>query len=747
MQMCLLAGADEFFAFDADFCLNPVLQRAIARAESRQKLGWSKQLTDYIPKTEVNLQYRTFFEQAPFGAAILDGTGHLAVTNKTLQDMLGYSEQEFQDLSVADITHPEDLARDTGLFMEVLAGERDHYQIEKRYVRKTGAAVWTNLSMFVERGEDGMPQFGFGLAEDITARKQAENALRESELSIRELYRVSASREIPEDEKVRHLLEMGCRRFGLPTGILSRIDGDRFEILEAHSPDLELVRGQVFQLGELYCCDTVRSQAPLAIEHAGASEWRAHPCYTTMQAETYLGAPVFVDGEIHGTLCFSGGEPHSLPYTSADKDLLQLMARWIGGEEERKRREKALQSSQQQLMQAQKMEAVGRLTGGVAHDFNNLIMAIRGNLELLLKEGNWDPVTRSDLLEIDGAARRGAQLTQQLLAFSRQQVLSPQVLDLNTRISDMNGILSRLVGESVELVLRLDPAIGSVEADPGQIDQIILNLVVNGRDAMPEGGAIVVETGDVEITEAEAKTYPYPVRSGPYVQLSVRDSGCGMDEDTMSRIFEPFFSTKGQRGTGLGLSTVYGIVKQSGGYIWVESEEGKGTIFRIHLPRIQTPVGSQNCPSASADSHRGSETVLLVEDEVMIRKLTRRMLQGSGYAVLEAASPAAAIALCESHPGPIHLIVTDLLMPGMNGRELADRLNTIRPGVPVLYLSGYASDTALQLGMLEPGTAFLQKPVDSQRLTSTVRNLLAEFPVSPSGQTFAAPDPVPGRIG
>ena len=578
-RMALLFGADECFTPDDLRPLDAVLRDAMTRAEARSR-SRSSAYGDRPPMPPRDRSgYEAFFTLAPFGAGIVDGSGHHALTNAAYRQFLGYSAEEMRGLSVAAVTHPDDLERDTALFLEILAGKRDSYQLEKRYIRKDGRTVWGNFSLFVERNADGSPRLGFGLVEDITERKETEEALRQS---------------------------------------------------------------------------------------------------------------------------------------------------------------------QQQLMQAQKMEAVGRLTGGVAHDFNNLIMAIRGNVELLLKEGNWDPAARSDLLEIDGAARRGAQLTQQLLAFSRQQVLSPQVLDLNTRISDMHAILSRLVGESVELVLRLDPAIGSVEADPGQIDQIILNLVVNGRDAMRESGAIVVETGDVEITEAEAETYPYPVRSGPYVQLSVRDSGCGMDEDTMHRIFEPFFTTKGQRGTGLGLSTVYGIVKQSGGYIWVESEQRKGTIFRIYLPRIQVPVGSENCASAPADSHVGSETVLLVEDEMMIRKLTRRMLQGSGYTVLEAASPDAALALCESHPGPIHLIVTDFLMPEMNGRELADRLSTIRPGVPLLYLSGYASDTALQLGMLEPGTAFLQKPVDSQRLTSTVRNLLTEFPISPSDQVLTAPSPASG---
>ena len=381
-------------------------------------------------------------------------------------------------------------------------------------------------------------------------------------------------------------------------------------------------------------------------------------------------------------------------------------------------------SLEEQLVQAQKMEAVGRLAGGIAHDFNNLLTAILGSADLLLDTLSPDAPEREDLDEIRKAANRAADLTRQLLAFSRQQVLAPQTLDMNALVANLEKLLRRLIGEDVELRTVLAPDLGAVRADPGQLEQVIVNLAVNSRDAMPQGGQLTIETANVEFDEAYAAEH-FPAEPGSYVLLAVTDTGTGMDAQTKSHIFEPFFTTKEKgKGTGLGLATVYGIVKQSDGYIWVYSEPGHGTSFMIYLPRVPDapgPVRPAFEPSASA---RGSETVLAVEDDEMVRALIRRMLETRGYTVLLASHGDEALRLLERHPGCIDLLMTDVVMPGMSGRDLADRVAELRPSIKVLYLSGYTDDAIVRHGVLEPGIAFLQKPFTADRLARRVREVL-----------------------
>src|SRR2546421_3075940 len=378
-----------------------------------------------------------------------------------------------------------------------------------------------------------------------------------------------------------------------------------------------------------------------------------------------------------------------------------------------------------QFRQAQKMEAVGRLAGGIAHDFNNLLTAILGSADLLLDTLAPDAPEREDLEDIRKAAKRAADLTRQLLAFSRQQVLAPQVLDVNELVANMEKLLRRLIGEDVELRTALASGLGAVKADPGQLEQVIVNLAVNARDAMPQGGRLTIETGNVELDQAYAEQH-FPAQPGPYVLLAVSDTGTGMDAATLSRIFEPFFTTKEKgKGTGLGLATVYGVVKQSGGYIWVYSEPGQGTSFKVYLPRVAEAPEPARPDVAAAAPLRGSETVLLVEDDEMVRNLTRRMLAGRGYTVLTASRGEDAMGVVERHAGSIDLLVTDVVMPGMSGRALAQRLLAMRPGLKVLYLSGYTDDAIVHHGMLEPGVAFLQKPFSADVLARKVREVLA----------------------
>ncbi len=380
---------------------------------------------------------------------------------------------------------------------------------------------------------------------------------------------------------------------------------------------------------------------------------------------------------------------------------------------------------EQQLRQAQKMEAVGRLAGGIAHDFNNLLMVIAGYCEFLLEGAGASPATRAPAEEISKAAKRAIALTGQLLAFGRKQVLSPKVLDLNGVITENLKLLTRVIGEDIELVMVSSPDLGLVKADPGQIEQVMMNLAVNARDAMPHGGRLTIETANVTVEAGSSRT-PVPAEPGDYVMLTVSDTGLGMDAETQTHIFEPFFTTKGPKGTGLGLSTVYGIVKQSGGYIWVTSEPNRGTTFRIYLPRV-SGAGEGVAGETSitlTEVPPGHETILLVEDETTLRELARQYLETLGYKVLEAAGPAMALEISRAHEGPIHLLLTDVIMPGMNGRELAQRMVAVRKQTRVLYMSGYSASVVGANGTLDAGIDLLQKPFALPLLKVKVRQVL-----------------------
>jgi len=376
-----------------------------------------------------------------------------------------------------------------------------------------------------------------------------------------------------------------------------------------------------------------------------------------------------------------------------------------------------------QLRQSQKMEAIGRLAGGVAHDFNNLLSVISGYAELILRGLPADSSQRGKGEEILKASARAAALTRQLLAFSRQQVLQPKIFDLNAVVSEMQGMLERLIGVDIVLDTRLAPQLGRVRADPGQVEQVVMNLVVNARDAMPNGGRIALSTRDVEMDESYVRDH-LGSRAGPYVLLEVSDNGHGMDAETQAHIFEPFFTTKEKgKGTGLGLATAYGVVKQSGGYIWVDSRPGKGTTFYVFLPRVEAGEEAESTPPVEPAKGLAGEIVLLVEDQEAVRHLMREILEMSGYVVLEAGSGKEALRVSGEHEAPIRLMVTDVVMPGMSGTELGRRLKAVRPEMKVLYISGYADD-ALHDGVLDERSSFLQKPVKAADLERAVRKLL-----------------------
>ena len=446
-------------------------------------------------------------------------------------------------------------------------------------------------------------------------------------------------------------------------------------------------------------------------------------------AEGFRGPMILLTGRGDHDVDVDAMKVGAADYIVKDELTPELLERVIRHAIERKVAEAALSRSEEQLRQSQKMEAIGSLAGGVAHDFNNLLSVILSYSELLaadLKVG--DPM-RADLEEIHKAGLRASDLTRQLLAFSRQQVLQPRVVDLNDIFSGMERMLSRVIGEDIELAWVAAPGLRRIMADPGQMEQVIMNLAVNGRDAMPKGGKLTIETAEV-VLDARFASHHAGAKGGPHVMLAVTDTGVGMDKATQARMFEPFFTTKEVgRGTGLGLATVFGIVQQSGGTIWVHSELGMGTTFKVYFPIVdKAPVAGPVPPERERRSLRGSETILLVEDDERLRHLAVTILRKLGYNVLEAQSGGDAFLLCEQHRSTIHLLLTDVVMPRMSGRQLADRLLVVRPEMKVLYMSGYTDDAVVRHGVLDSTIAFIQKPITPQSLARKVRDVFGTGP-------------------
>ncbi len=416
---------------------------------------------------------------------------------------------------------------------------------------------------------------------------------------------------------------------------------------------------------------------------------------------------------------------------------VQRALRELEDRDERKRAEEALRQSEKQFRQSQKMEAVGRLAGGIAHDFNNLLTVIMGYSQVLLTELGPQHPLRGKIEETLKAGERAATLIRQLLTFSSKQPLDPKVLSLNTAVTSLESLLRRLIGEDIQLVSKLDPTNGQLRADQAQLEQILVNLVVNARDAMPKGGTLTIETAQVELTRSPVY-HLTPLPPGPYVRLAVSDTGCGMDRNTQSHIFEPFFTTKGEgKGSGLGLSTVFGIVTQCGGAIDVTSRVGHGTRFDLYFPSVESDILTTAPTQPLRQPQRGTETILLVEDEPSVRTLVRDELRKLGYRVVEAKNGVEACLLATQQAGSFQLLLTDIVMPGMGGRELAQHLSVIKPDLRTLFMSGYMDDIGIMAGQEEGTSSFLQKPFTPEMLARAVRNLLDAS--TPSGRTGASP--------
>jgi PAS domain S-box-containing protein len=674
------------------------------------------------------IQFQSLLEAAPEALVITDWPGRILLVNAQAERLFGYDREELLGQSLARFLCEQVREGHAGPGLdEFNPYTTRHNYGAPRYTgrRKDGREIPVEVTFSPLETKHGSCLIN--IIRDITERQTRERCRAARHAVRRILAEAPALR-----EAAPSLLQASCECLGWDLGALWTVAGPENRLRRValwHSPAVRLsefeklspeitfaassdLPGRVFKSGKpLGIADVVRDREEQ--QTAGGDSDRLRGA---------VGFPIMVGGKVFGVielLCHESREP--------DENLLEtgsLIAAQVGQFVERERAEETLRQTEEKFRQSQKMEAIGKLAGGVAHDFNNLLTVILGCSEVLLQTPHLEKSSQGLLEEIRHASLRAADLIRQLLAFSRKQVLAPQVLDLNTVVTDTNKMLRRLIGRDIELIPLLAPALRRVKIDPGQLAQVLMNLAVNARDAMPGGGKLTIETASAELDETYTRGYS-ELRPGPYVVLAVSDTGCGITAEVKARIFEPFFTTKGAgKGTGLGLATVYGIIKQSGGHIAVYSEPGQGTTFKIYLPCVEevdsAPVSSPSSP-VQLD---GTETVLLVEDDEKLRQFSGKILQARGYQVLEAASAEEAFRLCAQHDSPIHFLVTDVVMPGMNGGELARHLLAQRPGLRVLFVSGYTNGALSSQNRLIPDTAFLEKPFTPRALACKVREVL-----------------------
>jgi len=671
----LQAGADDYLETPCD----PMrLVAKVARLTERKRAEEvSRQREKY---------FRLLIENSTDNIAVLSEDGSTLYDSPSIERLTGYKPEEMVGRNNFGLIHADDIERVMDAFKEGLQRDEIGPPVEYRHRHKDGS--WRVLESVGKRFLDESGQvLAIINTRDITERKLAEEKLKRREAQLAETQR---------------LAHIGSFEWDLAT--------DRWTWSDELYRIFGLEPQSVIVNEDLFSRHLIEEERKAVMEMFGQAILDHQPFLCEHSVVHADGATRILQVRGQAVVDQSGA---SIKVIGTSQDITEL-----------KHSEEALGHSKEQFLQSQKMEAIGQLAGGVAHDFNNLLTVITGYSNLALSKLNpVDPLCFY-LEEIKKASDRAASLTCQLLAFSRRQVLQPRVLDLNAIVADLAKMLSRLIGENIKLKTVLAPELGSVKADPGQVEQVILNLAVNARDAMPQGGRLTIETHNIRLDDEYVGIH-LGAAPGDYVMIAVSDTGCGMDEKTRERIFEPFFTTKEVgKGTGLGLSTVYGIVKQSGGSIWVYSEMGKGTTFKVYLPRIDEEPQEYHRGTEEREIARGTETILLVEDEEMLRRLAREVLEMKGYRVLEAANGGEAIRLCEEYRGRIHLLLTDVVMPEMSGRALADQLLQARPDLLVLYMSGYTADAIVNHGVVDEGTLLIQKPFTPGALAQMVREVL-----------------------
>ncbi len=661
----------------------------------------------------------------------IDATGVITEWNPQAERTFGWSRQEAigrtLSTTVIPLEHREAHERGLKHFLATGEGPVLNKRIEMPAVHRDGHKFSVELSIWPMRLGETYTFSAF--VRDITERKRAERRLAAQYAVTRVLAESSTLQEAGSN-----MLQAICESLNWELGGLWSVD-QRSDLLRC----LDIWHVPTVKAAEFVADSKQRTFLP-GIGLPGRVWSSGQPAWIpdVVKDTNFPRAPIAAKVGLHGAFAFPirvGNEVYGVleffshQIREPDRELLEMVADIgikVGQFVERKQAEEALDQAEAQLRQSQKMEAVGRLAGGVAHDFNNLLTVITGYSQLVLSRLGPTDSLRSPIEEIQRAGDRAGTLTNQLLAFSRRQVLAPKALDLNKVVGDMGGMLRRLLGEDIELLTILQPGLGIVKADPGQFEQVIMNLAVNGRDAMPKGGKLILETTNVTLGRNPGQE-PVVAEPGSYVVLTVKDTGCGMDAEVQSHLFEPFFTTKEEgKGTGLGLSTVYGIVKQSGGFIEIHSEPGKGTSVQIYLPQIAVETKVAEPRQVPVAPPSGSETVLLVEDEAMIRTMVGTVLRLHGYLVLEARDGPDALRVAREHAAPIHLLLTDVVMPGMSGREVAERLVSVRRDLKVLYMSGYTIEAMAHHGLSDAATEFIQKPFTPNALAQKVSEALGK---------------------
>jgi PAS domain S-box-containing protein len=739
--------------------INEGLQREIADRESAE-----------AALKESEAQHRSIFDNATMGIYRSTLDGKLVKANDAFATMLGYD-------SVEEILQ-RDLGQDVYYFPEerakVIAANQPTGgvdDLEILWKKKDGSPLWVHLNARAVIDDQGRTVFFDTCIHDVTKRVEAEHALLEANRRAiteyeRLVERIATFGQTLGNARDLDTIFRSLRDFALVSvpcdGMVISLyeheketrrpaycwtDNVEFDPAElAEIPVANGTTGEAISTGRVIIDNNFRPTTLACAEPMVIGD-----CSADKRPQSALTAPMTVMGRTVG--CVEVQSYQANAYQREHGEAMRMAANLAATAVDNVNLIGREQAKEAQLRQSQKMEAVGQLAGGVAHDFNNLLTAITGYSELTLRELSEDSPLRGKISEIKKAGERAASLTRQLLAFSRKQILQPKVLDLNGVISEMDKMLRRLIGEDIVLQTVMDKTLGQVKADPGQIEQIVMNLCLNARDAMTNGGRVTIETTNVHLRQTYSNQQVV-LKPGHYVMLSVSDNGCGMDASTQAHIFEPFFTTKDLgKGTGLGLSTVYGIVKQSEGSIWVYSEVGKGTSIKIYLPRVDEPTDNERLADARLALSVGHETILLVEDEEIVRVLTTEILEKQGYTVIAAANGKDGLRVCTEFDGCIDLLITDVVMPFMGGRELAERVATLRPNTPVLYMSGFTDDAIVRHGVLDEDVSFIQKPFSPDSLTLKAREVLDHArgkgngfsPVAASDQTFVPKEVVPSN--